>query len=193
MKVLFPLLFIFLLSGCAQKSYVALLDNPDGTTGSIVFSSDKGDFPVNQVNHGLSLSPEGPVAITVDQETLDEDFGPAIKARPQTPISFTLHFETGGSTLTADSQAKLPEIISTVRNYPMADISIIGHTDSTGKSADNERLGLIRAQAVQELLVNEGIQPLEITVTSHGEYNPVIPTPKNVPEPRNRRVVVTVR
>ena len=193
MKAFLSLLCILALSGCAQQSYVVLLDNPDGTTGSIVFNDTHGETAVSQTDHGLRLTTKGPEPMVADQEMLEEDFGPALKARPAKPVHFILHFETGGTTLTEESQAQLPTIIETIRNYPMADISIIGHTDNTGKSADNEKLGLTRAQAVQTLLVQEGIRPLEITVTSHGEYNPAIRTDKNTPEPRNRRVEVTIR
>jgi len=35
--------------------------------------------------------------------------------------------------------------------------------------------------------------PANITVTSHGEGNPLIKTADNVSEPRNRRVEVVIR
>ena len=76
----------------------------------------------------------------------------------------------------------------------MPDISITGHTDTVGSDEDNVSLGLKRARSVAELF--EGIKLVvreRIIVTSHGEKNLLIPTRDNVPEPRNRRIEVTVR
>jgi outer membrane protein OmpA-like peptidoglycan-associated protein len=41
-------------------------------------------------------------------------------------------------------------------------------------------------------LLNAG-KSLTIEVTSHGERNPLVQTPDNTAEPKNRRVEVTVR
>jgi outer membrane protein OmpA-like peptidoglycan-associated protein len=43
------------------------------------------------------------------------------------------------------------------------------------------------------VLLQEGIAPALLEVTSHGEANPLVPTADEVPEPRNRRVEVMVR
>jgi outer membrane protein OmpA-like peptidoglycan-associated protein len=50
-----------------------------------------------------------------------------------------------------------------------------------------------RARHVRDQLVEKGVDAELISVTSHGEDNPLIPTPDEVAEPKNRRVEVVVR
>ena len=54
-------------------------------------------------------------------------------------------------------------------------------------------LALKRATTVRDLLVAAGFDGSTIEVTSHGEADLMIPTPDETPEPRNRRVEITVR
>jgi two-component system sensor histidine kinase/response regulator len=76
---------------------------------------------------------------------------------------------------------------------PAADVSITGHTDTVGKAELNEAIALKRAQAISDLLKQNGMQPFALTVGSHGKRNLLVPTPDETPEPRNRRVEVSVR
>jgi outer membrane protein OmpA-like peptidoglycan-associated protein len=46
---------------------------------------------------------------------------------------------------------------------------------------------------VLKLLVAAGLDPSLVDVTSHGEADPLVPTPDERLEPRNRRVEITVR
>jgi len=62
-----------------------------------------------------------------------------------------------------------------------------------GESDYNEQIALQRAQTVANIIRNAGIQVQDLTIESHGERNLLVPTPDNTPEPRNRRVEITVR
>jgi outer membrane protein OmpA-like peptidoglycan-associated protein len=120
-------------------------------------------------------------------------FGDALAALPAAARRFLLYFDTGDDTLTAASRALVPEILSTVKGRPVPDVSIVGHTDTTGTAAANVDLGLRRAAVIRDLLVGAGLDVRLVDVASHGETNPVVPTPDNTSEARNRRVEVTVR
>jgi outer membrane protein OmpA-like peptidoglycan-associated protein len=50
-----------------------------------------------------------------------------------------------------------------------------------------------RARAVASILLGRGVDPSILDVSSHGKDNPLVPTGDQVPEPRNRRVEITVR
>jgi outer membrane protein OmpA-like peptidoglycan-associated protein len=73
------------------------------------------------------------------------------------------------------------------------DISVVGHTDTVGDKRYNYQLSLKRAMTVSALLTAKGVAPSIIDTASHGKDNPLVPTGDQVPEPRNRRVEVTVR
>ena len=68
-----------------------------------------------------------------------------------------------------------------------------GHTDRVGSEADNDRLSLQRAEAVRAMLIQRGINSSFLRAVGRGEREPLIPTPDEQAEPRNRRVEVIVR
>ncbi len=87
----------------------------------------------------------------------------------------------------------MPEILATVQARPVPEVSIVGHTDTTGAPPTNVDLGMRRAALIRDLLVGAGLDVRLVDVASHGETNPVVRTPDNTAEARNRRVEVTVR
>lgn len=191
-KSLLVLSAVGLLGGCASKSYVVLLDNPDGSTGAVVIKGSKGEQVVDQSGHGAALDGSSRAA-PVAAETIQRDFGSAMAARPILPERFLLYFESGGARLTETSTALLPKIIAAASRRPAVDVSIIGHTDTIGKAEVNEALALQRAQVIAELIKTRGLKVHALSVESHGERNLLVATGDEVSEPRNRRVEISLR
>jgi peptidoglycan-associated lipoprotein len=129
----------------------------------------------------------------VDKGRINRDFGEALAAQPPLPVSFMLYYKAGGTVLTDESQALIPAILDATRNHPAPDVSVIGHTDTMGGSDANEKLGLQRAQSVAAIIKEAGLQVHDLTIASHGKRNLLVATPDNTPEPKNRRVEITVR
>ncbi len=190
-----------LLAACASpppepppfpRSYVALLPKADGSVGQVSVQGNAGTQVLTQANQAAGT--DGRAAPRpVDAAQLQQDFGEALQARPPQPEQFLLYFERGGTELTAESRALLPRILELARTRPGVDMSVIGHTDTQGSADVNERLALQRATAIAELLKRQGLDLAALSIESHGERNPLVPTPDNVDEPRNRRVEITVR
>jgi outer membrane protein OmpA-like peptidoglycan-associated protein len=104
-----------------------------------------------------------------------------------------LNFQFDSEELTEASRRLLQDVRQAVKSYPVPDVVVIGHTDTTGARQSNVELGLRRANAVRSLLVQAGLSTLMIETRSHGEAELLVPTGDNVSEPRNRRVEITVR
>jgi len=119
--------------------------------------------------------------------------GPALAALPKPPARFILYFEHDSADLTAESQALLQKVLGTIRDRAPVDVSVVGHTDTVGKKEYNYALSLRRAKTVASFLIKKGVDPSVLHITSHGKDNPLVPTGDQVPEPRNRRVEITVR
>ncbi len=188
------LLSVILLAGCAsEKSYVVLLDNGDGTTGKVQVTNAEGTTLISEPKTASYLA--GPVTkpFVVTDKMLVRDFSSALKASPEKPATFLLQFEAGGSQLTEASQQDIPKIIAEVGRRAAPDVSIIGHTDTTGTDEANLKLGLTRAKIVAGLLSEAKLDADHLSVDSHGKKNMLVRTPDNTDEPRNRRVEVTVR
>jgi outer membrane protein OmpA-like peptidoglycan-associated protein len=181
-----------LLSACASPSYVVLLKDADGGTGKVELRGAKGTQVLARADEGADLDGAKP-PYPVSAERLQEDFGAAMAARPLPAEHFQLYFDSGGAMLTADSAALLPRILDAASRRPAADISIIGHTDTVGSADKNAELARTRARTAADLLVAGGLKALAVSVESHGESNLLVKTPDETPEPRNRRVEITVR
>lgn len=182
------------LAGCASKpvSYIVLLESPDGTTGKVVVKGKKGEQQIDTARYAAPMDGSAPPA-PVDEARFSKDFDDAIAARPAMPAHFLLYFESGGTILTPDSAAALDKIVDVASTRPVVDMSVIGHTDTPGKAELNEALALKRAQAVAELLKQKGLKVHALSVESHGERNLLVATPDDTPEPRNRRVEISIR
>jgi len=185
-------LSVLALGGCASKSYVVLEQSPDGTTGKIVVKGAKGEQIIDKAQYAAPLDGSA-VAAPVDAEKFKKDFGDALAARPLLPERFLLYFESGGAKLTAESEALLPTIVANAGRRPGVDVSIIGHTDTVGRADGNEQLALTRARFVAELIKGQGLNVSALSVDSHGERNLLVPTPDETPEPKNRRVEISIR
>ncbi|MBP8019225.1 MAG: OmpA family protein [Hylemonella sp.] len=108
-------------------------------------------------------------------------------------MRYDLYFETGGSRLTAASQALITTILTKIAERENPDVSVVGHSDTVGKAEANAVLAYQRATAIANLLREKGMQAATLSIESHGESNLLIPTPDETPEPRNRRVEITIR
>ena len=66
-------------------------------------------------------------------------------------------FPTNGTALNASAKAALDKFAISLLQNPDTDVTVFGHTDSTGTLAVNERISLERAQAVRNYLETKGI------------------------------------
>jgi len=192
---LVPLLLLS-VAACAGSNRFVLLEEEDGTVGSIIVENEGGSQTIDQARGATQVAtatsaPSAPEEIS--QEEIDKTWGATLQASPLKPHSFLLYFISGTNILTEESRRQLPMIVDSIREYPAPEVSVIGHTDRTGSAELNATLALKRAESIRDLLIQAGLDSTLIQIDSHGESNPVVPTPDEVAEPRNRRVEVTVR
>jgi OmpA-OmpF porin, OOP family len=129
----------------------------------------------------------------VTPEEVRQAFGPALAAQPPRPTSLTLYFLEGRDELTQDSKQVIQSVLAEIARRPAPEVIVIGHTDRLGTVQFNDALSLRRAERARDELVKAGVPPDRIHVEARGEREPLIPTPDEVPEPRNRRVEISIR
>jgi outer membrane protein OmpA-like peptidoglycan-associated protein len=178
-----------------SRDVVVLLPDERGKTGAIVVSSAGVERRLDRPRQTVSVEAGAPPGIptVMPEKEVRAIVGPALAALPKPPVRFILYFEHDSTDLTADSKALLPEMLRTILDRAPVDISVVGHTDTVGKDRYNYVLSFKRAKAAAAILVGKGIDSSILDITSHGKDNPLVPTGDQVPEPRNRRVEVTVR
>lgn len=104
------------------------------------------------------------------------------------------NFALGKADLPDEVRARVDELARKLKADPAGNyIEVEGHTDSTGSTEMNERLGLARAETVKRYLYETYAIPLhKINVISYGETKPVAPNTTREGRAQNRRVVIRV-
>lgn len=198
------LLGLLVLCGCAappppaarppRNDLVVLLSDKDGKTGALSVTHAGTEKVLDTPLAAARIKEEG--HLETGASTLDEvtrTFGEALAAQPPRPVSFLLHFLEGQDKLTPESQQVVQQIFAEIGRRPAPEIVVIGHTDRVGSVPYNDALSLRRAQKVRDDLIKLGIPADQIQVAGRGEREPLVPTEDEVPEPRNRRVEISVR
>jgi len=175
------------------KETVILLPEGSGKSSGIVVRSMGQEVALSKPYEGIE-SVDGKIAPKkFSARQIRRRFPDVMQVLPAKPRSFTLRFESSEATLTADSAAMLEGIRQEIAGRAAPEIMVVGHTDRAGTEEDNLRLSLSRAKAVRDILVAEGVSAEMIQVVGRGELEPEVETLDGVAEPRNRRVVITVR
>ena len=186
------------LGACAtpKASVFVLLPDAEGRTGQITVSNRAGGQVLDRPGQatrvtGPDRAPAAPQAM--DDAEVRRLFGEALAAQPGPPARFILYFKGDSDELTPESQARLPDVVQSIRERRAGDVGVVGHTDTVGTRQYNYWLGLRRAGRVADLLVAVGVDRGLIDLDSHGEDDLLVATGDDVDEPRNRRVEITVR
>jgi outer membrane protein OmpA-like peptidoglycan-associated protein len=190
-------LALLLLVGCAKPmrdDLYVLMPDQEGKTGALSVESGGQQAVLDQPYASARVTEPGRVAAgSVTEQEARQAFGAALEAQPARPTSFILYFLEGRDELTADSRALLGRILDEIARRPAPEIVAIGHTDRVGAMPYNDALSLRRAERVRDELVTVGIAADRIRVAGRGEREPLVPTPDEVAEARNRRVEINVR
>ncbi len=104
----------------------------------------------------------------------------------------TILFDTGKSTIKAQSEAVLGDIINILKEYPTAKFTVEGHTDSVGSEKLNQRLSDSRANSVKEYLVKNGIDAFRLSALGYGESKPIDTNKTRAGRANNRRVEINL-
>lgn len=200
MRLAAAALLLLAVAGCAGApravgpELFAVIPGPDGHVGAIVVRSNGSEQVLDSAYAASRVRPDGSaVDSRVSAEEVRRDFGGTIAALPGRPASFLLYFLEGKDELTPASRLEMDKVFAELKRRPAPDIVVIGHTDTVGNLAFNDRLSLARAQRMRELMVDLGIPPDRIQAAGRGKREPLVPTADNTPEPRNRRVEISVR
>jgi outer membrane protein OmpA-like peptidoglycan-associated protein len=173
-----------------------LIPDPDGNVGQLVVANESGQQVLNEANQSVRVrdrkTPPGEVT-KLDSDEIRSVFADALAAQPPQPARFILYFMNDSTELIRESKSLVPHIIQTIRQRGSVDIVISGHTDTVATKTHNYTLGLKRAKALCDILLANGVAAAGISVTSHGEGNPLIKTADSVAEPKNRRVEIVIK
>ena len=99
-------------------------------------------------------------------------------------------FDFGKSTLKPQFYGSLNGVAGTLREYNQTMIEVVGHTDSIGSDAVNNRLSKERADSVAQYLIGQGVQSVRIETLGAGKAYPIADNSTDAGRAKNRRVEI---
>jgi OOP family OmpA-OmpF porin len=154
-----------------EKAYADLKSRMKGALPP----SDKANQPIPDLN---PKKPKPVVDPSAFRNTMDEGM-------------FIVFFDFDRSTLTDSGLQVISSVAQqAMKRKDMKQITVIGHTDTSGSPAYNQRLSLRRAEAVKNALSKNGVSANQINIMGRGESSLMVATPNNTREPANRRTEI---
>lgn len=101
-------------------------------------------------------------------------------------------FAANSAVLKAAGKAKLDDLVGKVKAINLEVIVAVGHTDSKGADASNQKLSVRRAEAVKAYLVSKGIEKNRVYTEGKGSKQPVADNKTVEGRAKNNRVEIEV-
>ena len=119
-------------------------------------------------------------------------------AAPQPPAATKVtyaadaFFDFDKSVIKPEGKAKLDDLTGKVKDINLEVIIAVGHTDSIGSDAYNQKLSVKRAEAVKAYLVSKGIEKNRVYTEGKGKKQPIADNKTKEGQAKNRRVEIEV-
>jgi OOP family OmpA-OmpF porin len=101
-------------------------------------------------------------------------------------------FDVNKSVVKPEGKAKMDDLVGKIKDINLEVIIAVGHTDSDGGDAFNQKLSVARAEAVKAYLVSKGIEKNRVYTEGKGEKQPVADNRTKEGKTKNRRVEIEV-
>lgn len=106
------------------------------------------------------------------------------------PSGITFGFNS--SDVNAQFYPVLDKVAATLNEYNQTTINVVGHTDSIGSDAVNQRLSEQRASSVAQYLQSRGVASQRLQTSGYGKTRPVDSNDTEAGRANNRRVEITL-
>lgn len=185
---------MLLTAACAgPKETVVLLPNAAGQNTAVTVTQGSRQLLLAEPYAGARLGRGSVEAYPSSAQEVQARYGSALAAQPLPPARFTLFFVEGKDEFTDESKQIVDSVFAEIARRPVADVIVIGHTDTVGSDAANDALSRQRAEVVRAAFAARGLAADKVVTIGRGKRELAVPTGEGVAEPRNRRVEILVR
>ena len=176
------------------------IDNWQNGTGELVWKNGTNELCWRDANWTPATAAAGcdgalvPAVAAVPPGTVAPPVPGAPPAVAASKVTFAADafFDFDKSVLKPEGRAKLTDLVSKIRDVNLEVIIAVGHTDSIGSVAYNQRLSVRRAEAVKAFLVSKGIERNRVYTEGKGKSQPVADNKTKEGRAKNRRVEIEV-
>ncbi|MCU4117807.1 OmpA family protein [Variovorax sp. N23] len=178
-----------------------VIDNWQNGTGELVWKNGTNELCWRDANWTPAtaatgcdgaLVPAAPATVATPGTPVAPVAPPAPPAASKVTFAADAFFDFDKSVLKPEGRAKLDDLVSKIRDVNLEVIIAVGHTDSIGSDAYNQRLSVRRAEAVKAYLVTKGIERNRVYTEGKGEKQPVADNKTAEGRAKNRRVEIEV-
>ena len=117
---------------------------------------------------------------------------PAAPVSEKVTFAADAFFDVDKAILKPEAKAKLDDLVSKTKGINLEVIIAVGHTDSDGSDAYNQKLSVRRSEAVKAYLVEKGVEKNRVYTEGKGEKQPVADNKTKEGKAKNRRVEIEV-
>jgi outer membrane protein OmpA-like peptidoglycan-associated protein len=181
-----------ILTDLSTRQVISKLQTDE--TGNYLITLPKGkDYAFNVNRKGYLLYSEN---FSMSRDNGDTTYHIDIPLQPieanAAIVLKNIFFDAGKYNLKSESGAELDEVVQLMKDNPTLKIQINGHTDNSGKAADNILLSENRAKSVTAYLVTRGIAAARLSYKGYGDTLPVADNSTPEGRAKNRRTELTV-
>ncbi len=177
------------LSAFAQARFDCWIEEQEENFQPDHISACKSQFmdALAQLEAAMPAAP-APMPEPVVEEPFDVD--------PSEPMlvenaKYIVFFDFDQSTLNSGANSILDAAAAEAKNRQLVSIDLVGHTDTSGSRAYNQKLSMKRANVVRDAMVQRGVDAGLLSVNHRGEEELLVDTADDVREPANRRTEIT--
>ena len=197
MKKLNKVAMLLASAALATAAGAQTVDNWRNGTGELVWKNGTNELCWRNANWTPATAGAGCDGAIVAPKAAA---APAPAARPALPpaaatkvtYAADAFFDFDKSVLKAEGKAKLDDLVGKVKGINLEVVIAVGHTDSVGSDAYNQKLSVKRAEAVKAYLVSKGIEKNRVYTEGKGEKQAVADNKTAAGRAKNRRVEIEV-
>lgn len=108
-------------------------------------------------------------------------------------VASDVSFAVNSAELKFEAQSTFEKIANVLKDYEKTAVHLVGHTDSSGSDAYNQKLSQQRAQTVASFLASRGVPSSRMVTWGRGESEPIAPNDTEAGRARNRRVDIVIK